>query len=949
MRGVSLLDRLRPRWQHSDPEERAAAVRELGDAAEDQEALAQIVRHDEDARVRRLAIKRITSAELLSDLAATEPDAPLRELARERAAESFAARAKSEQPVNVCEEALGHITETKQLADIALTAFHSPLRRAALARVSDQRTLGDIARSTQDIEIARSALRRLHDVAVLRRVALSDGLSEAVLGALDRIEDPDTLHGIVVDGVAHKRIRQRAESRLAGMIDDDHPIRVRERQEAQRRLCVAAEELITAPDPASAATEIERVRAQWGALAERTAPIADLAHRFRSACDTVLAAAAHQQRLETEKHEWTASREANRARAIELCERVASLDAGARVELEAARREFDDLGPLPDDDAEALARRFTEASRHCQARIEAGEAAAAFRTRLEQLVEEAERLAESEDPAEAVSPLAALERRWKELSAEPGGGEAMEAHAELHRRLLAAGERLAARQQAQTEALARERDNHLAGVQQRLRRLQKLAGAEPLDLRQANRMLRELRTEGRIGPLPPGESRRHWQARLQEAEARLLARVHSVQESEDWRRWANAEVQEQLIQRAEALLQVQDLAEVAKQLRTLQEEWKPVAVAPRAQSEELWERFRQARNELRRRCDAHFKDNRRRKDALCAQVEALRESEDWGQTATAIKRMQEEWKTIGPVPHKVSQALWTRFRAACDHFFERRNAHFADQHREREENAAHKTALCERVEELAESTDWDRTAEEIKSLQVQWKRIGPSPRQQSDALWTRFRAACDRFFERRSRRGEVELEAKLEQAAAVCTDLEALRAAVTGDSPPPADAIGEQLRAALATWSGLGPLPGERANALLQRVRDACADVAAHHPESVRGTALDPGMARRRREKLCSRMEQLVETLAGSTKTLTIEGLAATLKERWAANTIAGGGRTRDEARVATREAERLKETWDRLGPLLGAGAEELAARFEKAYREIQRLRPAAKPRNPSR
>src|SRR5262249_22967799 len=143
---------------------------------------------------------------------------------------------------------------------------------------------------------------------------------------------------------------------------------------------------------------------------------------------------------------------------------------------------------------------------------------------------------------------------------------------------------------------------------------------------------------------------------------------------------------------------------------------------------------------------------------------------------------------------------WQEFRAPCDRFFARRKERFARLDTERRSAAEAKIKLCEKAEALADSTDWEATTTAMKRLQADWKQTGPLPRAQGEELWQRFRGACDRFFDRRSRRDELEEEALLEKAAVVCGELEALAAAVGSAEAPSAEQTGKTLDDAWATW-----------------------------------------------------------------------------------------------------------------------------------------------------
>src|SRR5207245_3817724 len=131
--------------------------------------------------------------------------------------------------------------------------------------------------------------------------------------------------------------------------------------------------------------------------------------------------------------------------------------------------------------------------------------------------------------------------------------------------------------------------------------------------------------------------------------------------------------------------------------------------------------------------------NLAKKEELATRVEALVDSSDWKETAELIKALQEEWKALGPVPKEKADDVWKRFRGACDKFFDRRKAHFEAGDAERNANLAKQEELIAAVEKLAGSTDWKRTAEEIKGLQAEWKTIGAVPRDKAEQMWQRIR------------------------------------------------------------------------------------------------------------------------------------------------------------------------------------------------------------------
>ena len=280
-------------------------------------------------------------------------------------------------------------------------------------------------------------------------------------------------------------------------------------------------------------------------------------------------------------------------------------------------------------------------------------------------------------------------------------------------------------------------------------------------------VLKALQTEWKkVGPAPKEKSEALWQ-RFKDQGDRIYDKLRAGSEAE---RTANLAKKEDLCQRIEALLATLappaapegapriDWKSVSDQLKALQAEWKTVGLLPtREQGEALWTRFKAAADQIHGEQKKHYADldseraeNAKRKEALCIRAESLQYSNDWKGTGEAIKALQSDWKAIGPAPKDQNEALWQRFRAACDKFFERRGAVFAEQDQERAENAKKKDALCQQAEALAGKDDVDQDAaeSEVKRLMGDWKRIGPAPKAENEALWKRFRAACDQVFER---------------------------------------------------------------------------------------------------------------------------------------------------------------------------------------------------------
>ncbi len=282
-------------------------------------------------------------------------------------------------------------------------------------------------------------------------------------------------------------------------------------------------------------------------------------------------------------------------------------------------------------------------------------------------------------------------------------------------------------------------------------------------------------------------------------------------------------VQEELAQRAEKLRDEPNLDRAGAALRELEHSWRQAKEAPKDKGEALWTRFKAARDEVRAKVDAHLAKqaeeqaaNLRNKEALCEKAEALAESTDWIKTAEALRALQAEWKASGPVAHALSQRIWERFRKPCDRFFTRFQEHREERGREWEQNLHKKEALCEKAEALAASTLWEEAAAGIKQLQAEWRAIGPVKKSRADAVWQRFRAACDLFFDRYKNRDAHAREAARQAREGICAELEALAPADAPLAEPPGDLVG-RVQAAQTAWRQAGGLPQDEMAALDQR------------------------------------------------------------------------------------------------------------------------------------
>ena len=228
----------------------------------------------------------------------------------------------------------------------------------------------------------------------------------------------------------------------------------------------------------------------------------------------------------------------------------------------------------------------------------------------------------------------------------------------------------------------------------------------------------------------------------------------------DWKR--NLETKVALCEQAEALAEATAVVEAFHKLQKLHEEWRETGPVAPDQKEGLWARFKAASTIVNRRHQEYFEAvkseqlaNFERKSALCERIEALAKEElttvkAWNKASQQLLDTQTEWRTIGFAPKRDNTKVYDRFRKACNAFFERKRAYYAEVKEGMGEALRLKESLCERAEALQQSEDWNATTEALIALQAEWKAAGQVSRRHADDVWKRFRKACDTFFERKS-------------------------------------------------------------------------------------------------------------------------------------------------------------------------------------------------------
>ena len=252
-------------------------------------------------------------------------------------------------------------------------------------------------------------------------------------------------------------------------------------------------------------------------------------------------------------------------------------------------------------------------------------------------------------------------------------------------------------------------------------------------------------------------------------------------------------------------------------LKKYQEEWRVIGPVPVESNEDIWNRFKQECDKIFEMIKAfQVEADKKREENLAAKKELLIKAlelsnfttsriKEWLEKSTVSNQLMEDWKKIGTVPMKFRESVWNDFKNARNQFFNNKNAFFKTHHAEREKNLKDKTALCEKAEAIANNIiDLNRQTEDIKKLQEDWKKTGPVHEKISDAIWKRFRSACDAFFAKKAEHysGQIEEQKKnLELKNSLIQKLEVLLLKEDGAN------IIHELKAIQDEWNTTGFVP----------------------------------------------------------------------------------------------------------------------------------------------
>ena len=304
----------------------------------------------------------------------------------------------------------------------------------------------------------------------------------------------------------------------------------------------------------------------------------------------------------------------------------------------------------------------------------------------------------------------------------------------------------------------------------------------------------------------------------------------------------NLKLKEAVIADLKALLEKQDdVNDTFPAFREIQNRWRAIGPVPAQSYRNINETYQlyveqfydmvKINRELR---DLDFKKNLEVKEQFCAIAEKLAENENIVDAFHELQKLHEQWKEYGPVAKEFRDEIWNRFKAATSVINKKYQAFFEGIKEQQAENLVKKTALCEKVEEIAarevaDSNEWNAFSKEIEDVQKEWKTIGFASKKENQKIYDRFRAACNSFYERKREfynQYKDSINANLDRKIALCEEAEQLKLSTEWKKAT------DQFISLQKQWKEIGAVPRKKSEQLWKRFRAACDEFFAERDKN---------------------------------------------------------------------------------------------------------------------
>jgi len=943
---MGLFDLFKPEWQRSDVDVRKDAVIRLKPS--EQSAIESVAQNDSDPEIRGIAIRKLDSIEVLKKVIESETDASNKRDAENRLIDKYAEHLKNfrEIPTQVEHEAVTKVANTRIADDLIKSIPNSELRLELVQLTTRQSSLEYVALKEVKSEIALAALERLDRSNMLQNVfqnsrhtsvrqkageklreVLKTGKNEAdkkdetkllfqkreaILQQAQRLADAKDF---MENEPEFNKILQTAKELGMGpaqveldRITDTYHLRrsaeiarieketaeANQKSETQKRLegIVADIDKLLEGNLEENKDQINLLIASFNAQSGKADNA--LLKLFKMSVDRFNQLTEQSSEEPAETAESKESREEILAQLKVLAESE-EISKAIEHKVKLLSRDWEKLPPMEGDDPElqtynALRNKLSE---KFNSKREADEKIFNENTaKLRAIIDEVKQIDDNSEFKVISQKLRDSYKRWKEVVADDKFR-----YKEIWMEYQEATSRF--KEMQEWESWHNENDRESL-----IEEMIALSKEEP-----SKELLLKLRTLANqwkaIGPVSAsrvGEFRDKFRALFEE----IMKKCEPFIKEQEKEREQNLAEKEAICAQVEALSEESEVnwRDKYKTMQELQEKWKAIGMVPKEKVQAIWDRFRAAENaffakhkEFVKQEDVVRENNYQKKLALCEKAEKLIESTDWNAASSEFRKLQEEWKKIGPAPRSKSEEIWNRFRTACDSFFDRKRSHFEEMDSAKQKTLEAKEALCAKLEALDFDPTNPETVKAIEESAEEWKKLGMVPKDKVDEIWNRYSAILDKFA---TKRAEVDPEfkknaeeAKSKKEAMITTVSELLETAGSNQS---ADAV-KNLQ---SEWNAL-PRCGSAEQELYKKFRNICDEFFTRRRDQldIQEQARENNLQNKIR--LCEEAERLLE------------------------------GLTDDNRREAMNEVKQLRRHWREIGAVPRKESDKIWNRFNSA------------------
>ncbi len=784
---MALLNIFKPKWQSPDPKVRLKAIEAISPDSPELDSLVK----DDDLLVRQAALAKITDCEHLQML-------------------SMSCNQTVQWEINCYLEQLflQRLLNSSNLTDQGA--------ENDLSHISSQEMLAQIVTSDIDRHIRLLAVQKITDEQILSRIIEENCGKEPALAALAQINDEDLL-ARAADHANNRTVRARAAERLAELSKAKHqitPVELRDKQLTE--LLQKVRDIAASADPEKAWHNFNEILTSWQSLSppqdhNLLPEFNDLQSKINDRYEAFIS-------FDNEKKKKFLAHDTLLRRLDEIIVNIKALCSSLPPDNSEKFKELQDdwQQNTSNPDFEIPAKFFDKYGQICRNYQDISETVQQERDVQNSFFKEIEQInnllkkENFKQTFKAINELSAKINNWQPKFSDKD--EITQKVNTLHHR----AEKQKKEHNAQLTARRQENLDKRLALLADLRNML----TEP-DVEDSTRKLPELKEQWKKPvDLPPDAPD------LDEEFQNLLKEFRLRQDDffrvRDWQLWQNKTLKEELIKEANNLDNENDLHLVFKKIKEVQTKWQEIGNAPAKENNKLWRDFKNATDRNFKRCQLFFKEqdeiskvNLGKKMAICRKAQELQESEEWRKTADILKDLQEEWRKAGRAPKDQDNEVYAVFREACDHFFKRRQEYYLALDRQRQENLTKKEDLCQQVEKINNSPKLeDKKA--IQTIQKDWRKIGPAPKEQNDAIWQRFKTACDQYYQWL----DTLKPGNLKEKEILCDEVDTLVSQINKKTNY--RKMAEELTALQEKWRTIGPAPAEQQDAIWQRFKKSC-------------------------------------------------------------------------------------------------------------------------------